>query len=73
MLGQHCLKACPKTQSIIATSSGESELFGEIKGSAEGLSLITLAKNFGVEIATRVHVDATAATGMVERRGISRV
>ena len=73
MLGQHCLKAWSKTQSIIAKSSGESELFGVIKGSAEGLGLITLAKDFGVDIATRVHVDATAAKGMVERRGISRV
>ena len=44
-----------------------------IKGSAEALGLITLAKDFGVDIATRVHVAATAAKGMVERRGISRV
>ena len=50
MLGQHCLKAWSKTQSIIAKSSGESELFGVIKGSAEGLGLITLAKDFGVDI-----------------------
>ena len=73
MLGKHCLKAWSKTQSIIAKSSGESDLFGVIKGSTEGLGLITLAKDFGVEVATRVHVDATAAKGMVERRGISRV
>ena len=44
-----------------------------IKGSVEGLCLITLAKDCGLEIATRVHVDATAANGMVEHRGISRV
>ena len=73
MMGRHCLKPWSKTQSIIAKSSGESELYGVIRGSAEGLGLITLAKDFGVEIATRVHVDATAAKGMVERRGISRV
>ena len=73
MLGQHCLKAWSKTQSIIAKSSGESELCGVIKGSSEGLGLIALAKDFGVDISTRVHVDATAAKGMVERRGIFRV
>ena len=44
-----------------------------IKGYAEGLGLITLVKDFGVEIATRVLVDATAAKGMVERWDISRV
>ena len=73
MLFRHCWKAWSKTQSIIAKSSGESELFGVIKGSAEGLGLIALAKDFGVEIATRVHVDAMAAKGMVECRGISMV
>ena len=73
MLGRHCLKEWSTTQSIIAKAPGDSELFGVIKGSAEGLCLITLANDFGVEIVTRVHVDATAAKGMVERRGVYRV
>ena len=34
---------------------------------------MTLAKDLGMEINTRVHVDATAAKGMVERQGISGV
>ena len=71
--GEYCLKAWSKTQSIIAKSSGESELFGVIKGSSEALGLVTLAGDFGHVLGTRVHVDATAAKGMVERRGISRV
>ena len=73
MLGKHCLKAWSKTQSVIAKSSGESELYGIIKGSSEGLGLVTLASDFGEKMNVRVHVDATAAIGMVERRGISRV
>ena len=73
MLGKHCIKAWSKTQSIIAKSSGESELYGVIKGSSEALGLLTLAGDLGMELKTRVHVDATAAKGMVERRGISRV
>lgn len=73
MLGRHCLKAWSKTQSVIAKSSGESELYGIIKGSSEGLGLVTLASDFGEKMNVRVHVDATAAMGMVERRGISRV
>ena len=36
MLGKHCPKIWPKTQSIIAKYSGESELYGVIKGSSEG-------------------------------------
>ena len=73
MLGRHCINSWSKTQSIIAKSSGESELYGVIRGSSEALGLVTLAKDLGMEINTRVHVDATAAEGMVERRGISRV
>ena len=34
---------------------------------------MTLAGDLGMELKTRVHADATAAKGMVERRGISRV
>ena len=73
MIGKHCIKACTKTQTIIAKSPGASELYGDIKGSSEGLGLVTLAGDLGMELETRVHVDATAAKGMVERRGISRV
>ena len=73
MLGRHCIKAWSKTQSMIAKSSGESELYGVIKGSSDALGLVTLAKDLGMEIDTRVHVDATAAKGIVERRGISQV
>ena len=73
MIGKHCLKAWSKTQAVIAKSSGESELYGTIRGSAEGLGLVTMAADFGSELKVRVHVDANAAKGMVERRGLSRV
>ena len=32
MLGKNCIKARSKTQSIIAKFSGESELYGVVKG-----------------------------------------
>ena len=48
-------------------------MFGVVKGSSEVLGLVTLAGDFGRVLRNRVHVDATAAKGMVERRGISRV
>ena len=73
MLGKHCIKEWSKTQSIIAKSHGESELYAVIKGSSEALGLSTLAGALGMELKTRVHVDSTAAKDMVERRGVSRV
>ena len=57
----------------MAKSSGESELYGVIRGSTEALGLVALASDLGSELLTRVHVDANAAKGMVERRGLSRV
>ena len=73
MLGRHCFKAWSKTQSITAKSSGESEFFRVIKCSSEGLGLVTLAGDFGADVKVRVHVDASAAKGMLERRGLSNV
>ena len=73
MLGLHCIKAWSKTQAVVAKSSGESELYGVIRGSTEALGLVALASDLGSELLTRVHVDANAAKGMVERRGLSRV
>ena len=50
MIGIHCIKAWSKTQSIIAKSSAESELYGVIKGSSETLGLATMARDFGEEM-----------------------
>ena len=47
MIGGHCIKAWAKTQSVVAKSSAESELYSVVKGACEGLSLITLHKDPG--------------------------
>ena len=52
MLGRHCLKAWSKTQAIIAKSSGESELYGVIRGSTEALGLVSMALDFGTRFET---------------------
>ena len=73
MIGIHCVKTWSKTQSLVAKSSGESELYGVIRGSIEGLGLATLIEDLGRSTKVRVHVDANAAKGMVERRGLQKV
>ena len=73
MLGTHVIKSWSKTQAVIAKSSGEAELFGVVRGSTEGLGLITLCGDLGTEMKVRVHLDASAAKGMVEREGIGKV
>ena len=73
MIGNHCKKAWAKTQSVIAKSSAESELYSVVKGATEGLGLITLCQDLGADIGTRLNLDATAAKGILERQGISKV
>ena len=73
MLGKHCLKSWSKTQALIAKSSGEAELYAVVKGAAEALGMVTLAGDLGRRIGIQMHVDALAAKGMIERKGLSKV
>ena len=52
MLGKHYLKAWSKTTWIITKSSRESQLYGVIKGSSEGMGLVTVAGDLGMELKT---------------------
>ena len=73
MLGKHCIKSWAKTQALVAKYSDESELYGVIRGSTEALGLATLIGDLGKVVTIRVHVDANAAKGMVERQGLQKV
>ena len=73
LLGGHCVKAWSKTQAVIAKSSAESELYSVIKGSCEGLGMQTLMSDMGAEVGISLHLDATAAKGILERSGLSKV
>ena len=73
MWGRQFLKAWSRTMSLIALSSGESELAAVTKGAAEGLGLQAVLRDFGTEAALEIHSDATAAIGMCKRQGLGRV
>jgi hypothetical protein len=73
MLGQHLVKHWSTTQKVVTLSSGEAELAGIVKGSAEALGLQSLARDLGVEVQIRVHADSSAAIGICKRTGIGRV
>ena len=73
MLGTHILKTWSKTQSVIAKSSAESELYAIVRASTEALGLLTLLKDVGMSVVdSRVHVDTFAAKSIVEREGLGR-
>ena len=71
MLGTHVLKTWSKTQSVIAKSSAESELYAAVRASTEALGLLTLFKDVGMPVIdSRVHVDTSIAKSIVEREGL---
>ena len=71
--GQACLKSYSKTQGTIAQSSAESELIALVKTACEALGSAALAQDLGIDLRVRLHVDAAAALGILERQGVGRV
>ena len=73
MHGKHMLKSFSRTQSNIALSSAEAELYAFVTAASEGIGMTTMARDFGREIKAHLHVDASAAIGIAQRKGLGRV
>ena len=71
--GEHLIKHWTSTQATIALSSGEAELHGVVRGSAEAFGMRSIGWDLGVSMRITVHTDSSAAKGIGERRGIGRV
>lgn len=72
--GGRLAKAWSKTQAVLAKSSAESELYAIVKGSCEGLGVCTFLQDVGkIQPQAREHIDASAAEGIVERRGLGKL
>ena len=72
-IGMHPIKSWAKTQATIAKSSAESELYGIVRGTCEALGFMTLSEDLGRSLKARMHMDATAAQGIIDRVGLSKV
>jgi hypothetical protein len=68
--GSSTLKSWSSTQTTIALSSAEAELYAMSKCAQQMASLMSIARDFGIELAAVVHSDATAALGIAYRRGL---
>ena len=62
-------KLCSKRQPLLALSSGENEFYAALKASAEGLGMMSLLKDFNYVVTGEVWGDASAALGIIHRRG----
>ena len=73
MRGMHTLKTWCATQAPVALSSAEAELVVAVRGASEGLSMQALVRDFGHECQLRVHVDSSAAIGIVRRKDVRKI
>ena len=73
MLGDHPIKSWSSTQSVIALSTGEAELYAINKTAASGLGVQSILHDLGIHIDICVFTDATSGKAMASRRGLGKV
>ena len=73
MLNQHPIKDWSVTQTVIATSSGEAEYYGLVRGASIGLGVINLMGDLGIKRKLRIRTDASVAKSITGRRGTGRI
>ena len=70
MWGSHVLKTWSTSQSTLALSSGEAELYAMTKAATQISGIISLAKDFGITVIGTVRSDSNAAIGITHRTGL---
>ena len=73
MHGKHLLKTYSRTQNTIALSSAEAELYATVQGASEGLGFAAMALDFGKTMVPWLYVDASAAIGIAQRKGLGKI
>ena len=73
LLGQHPIWVGSKTPSALALISADSELYATTKAATEGIGVLALMRDLGLDANMVMEVDASAALGVIERRGIGRI
>ena len=70
MLGKSMLKSWSTSQSVIALSSGEAELYALMRLATQTLGIMSMAKDFGDLLTAEIQTDSSAAMGMAHRAGL---
>ena len=73
MFGTHCIKTWSTNQQVVATSSGEAEYYGMVKGASNGLGIQGMLRDSGVILGITLCTDSSAAKGIASRRGLGKV
>ena len=70
MLGGSMLKSWSTSQSVIALSSGEAELYALMRLATQTLGIMSMARDFGENLTAEIQTDSSAAMGMAHRAGL---
>ena len=73
MHGDHFIKSWSRQQNLVSLSSAEAELYGLVKASSEALGCKSMALDFGHKKGIKLYADASAALGIVHRKGLGKV
>ena len=73
MLGNHVIKALSNTQSLIALSLAKSKLYATVKSAPESMGILAMFSDFRIQATVRMHVDACAALGVIQRQGVGKI
>lgn len=69
-IGDHTVKSWASTQSIIALSTGEAELYAINRSAAIALGLQSLMYDLGVSLDIKIFTDASTGKSIASRRGL---
>ncbi len=73
MNGCHTIKSWSRTQSSIATSSAEAELYAIGRGTQEALATMTILSEFDINTSAKLVTDASAALAVSKREGLGKL
>ena len=68
----HVIKHYSRTQSTIAPSSAEAELYAIVSAASESLGLAAMCGEYGQPLCPYINVDASAAIGIAQRKGLGK-
>ena len=73
MHSDHFIKSWSRQQNLVSLSSAEAELYGLVKASSEALGCKSMAHDYGHDRNIKSYADASAALGIVHRKGLGKV
>ena len=73
VLGKHPLRAWASTQTVVATSSAEAELYSLAEAASRGLGLQSTLREYGRETILVAYTDSSAAKSFAMTRGLGKM